>query len=105
MIIQIVNFNLNGLSDADYRGACDGWALDLARVTGLISKVWLADEAANTYGGVYTWAEPEAMDAFAQSDFFKAFVSSPSFSNITSRTFDILEVPSRITRASLAIAA
>ncbi len=44
MIIQVVNFNLKDLSDADYRSACDGLAPELARVPGLISKVWLADE-------------------------------------------------------------
>ena len=57
MIIQVVNFNLKDLSDADYRSACDGLAPELARVPGLISKVWLADEPSNTYGGVYTWID------------------------------------------------
>ena len=78
MIIQVVNFNLEDLSDADYRSACDGLAPELARVPGLISKVWLADEASNTYGGVYTWVDHQAMDAFAGSDFFKAFASNPN---------------------------
>ena len=99
MIIQVVNFNLNGLSDAAYRSACDGLATELARVPGLISKVWLADEASNTYGGVYTWVDRQAMDAFAQSDFFKAFATNPSFQNITSTVFGALERPSHITRA------
>lgn len=105
MIIQVVNFNLKGMSDADYQAACDGLAPELARVPGLISKVWLADEATNTYGGVYTWVDQQALDAFAQSEFFQAFATNPSFANITSRVFGILESPSRITRASLAIAA
>ena len=105
MIIQIVNFNLEDLSDADYRKACDGLAPELARVTGLISKVWLADEASNSYGGVYTWVDQQAMDAFARSDFFKAFATNPNFANITSTAFGILEGPSQITRASVAIAA
>src|SRR3989442_11993742 len=83
--IQVVTFNLNGLSDADYRRACDGWAPTLAAVPGLISKVWLADVASNTYGGVYTWVHRQAMEAFALSDFFKAFVSNPSIGNIAAR--------------------
>ncbi len=105
MIIQVVNFNLKDLSDADYRSACDGWAPELARVPGLISKVWLADEASNTYGGVYTWVDHQAMDAFARGDFFKAFAANPNFANITSRAFGILEGPSQVTRAAVAIAA
>ena len=105
MIIQVVNFNLNGLSDADYRSACDGLAPELADVPGLISKVWLADEASNTYGGVYTWANREAMEAFARSDFFKAFAANPSFANITATAYGILEGPSEVTRAPIPIAA
>ena len=105
MIIQVVNFHLKGLSDADYRNVCDGIAPELARVPGLVSKVWLADEASNTYGGVYTWTDRQAMDAFARSDFFKAFAANPNFANITSAVFGILEGPSQVTRASVAIAA
>ena len=105
MIIQIVNFNLKDLSGADYRSACDGLAPELARVPGLISKVWLADEASNTYGGVYTWVDRQAMDAFARSDFFKAFVTNPNFANISASVFGILEGPSHVTRAAIAVAA
>lgn len=105
MIIQVVTFNLMDLSDAEYRSACDGLAPQLARVPGLISKIWLADEASNTYGGVYTWGDRQAMDAFARSDFFRTFATNPSFANITSMAYEILEVPSRITRAPIGIAA
>ena len=105
MIIQVVNFNLKDLRDTEYRSACDGLAPELAGVPGLISKVWLTDEASNTYGGVYTWVNREAMDAFARSDFFKAFATNPNFANITSTAFGILEGPSQITRASIPIPA
>jgi hypothetical protein len=105
VIVQVVNFNLKNLTDADYRSACDGLAPELARVAGLISKVWLADEASNMYGGVYTWVDQQAMDAFARSDFFKAFATNPNFANITSKVFEILEGPSQVTRASIALAA
>jgi hypothetical protein len=105
MIIQVVTFHLNGLSDADYRATCDGLAPELARVPGLVSKAWLADEAANTYGGVYTWIDRHAMDDFARSDFFKAFAADPNFADITSSVFGILEGPSQVTRASIAVAA
>ena len=104
MIIQVVNFNRNGLSDAEYRSVCDGLAPELARVPGLISKVWLADEASNTYGGVYTWIDHQALEAFAQSDFFKSFASNPNFANITSKVFGILEGPSQVTRTPIPVA-
>ena len=105
MIIQVVNFNLKDLSDADYRSACDGLAPELARVPGLLSKVWLADEAANTYGGVYTWVDRSAMEAYLRSDIFAGVAANPNFAHVRSSIFGILEGPSQITRASIAIAA
>jgi hypothetical protein len=105
VIIQVVNFNLKDLTDADYRIVCDGLAPELARVPGLISKVWLADEASNTYGGVYTWADQHSLEDFANSDFFKAFAANPNFANITSSVFGILEGPSQVTRTPIAVAA
>ena len=105
MLIQVVNFNLKDLADGDCRRDCHAWAPTLAEVPGLLSKVWLADEATNTYGGVYTWTDRKAMHAFAASDFFRAFVTNPNIANITSQTFDILEGPSQITQTRLAAAA
>jgi Putative mono-oxygenase ydhR len=105
MHIQVVNFHLQGLSDADYRTACDGWAPAFASVPGLVSKVWLADEATNTYGGVYTWVDQTPMIAFASSELFKAVVTNPNLVDITSRDFSILDGPGVITQARIATAA
>jgi quinol monooxygenase YgiN len=103
--IQIVNFNLKDLSDTDYRIACDGLADVFAQIPGLISKVWLADEDANTYGGVYTWVDRAAMETYLRSDLFSAVAANPNFANITSAAFDVLDGPSRITRALITVAA
>jgi hypothetical protein len=103
--VQIVNLNLKDLSDSDYRQACDGLAPVFAEVSGLISKVWLADEATNTYGGIYTWVDRAAMEAFASSDLFRAIAANPNFVNITSRDFSVLAGPTRVTRARIPAAA
>jgi hypothetical protein len=105
MHVQIVNFNLQDLSDGDYRRACDGLAPVFADVPGLVSKTWLADEATNTYGGIYTWVDRAAMEAFASSDLFKSVASNPNFANITSRDFAVLAGPTAITQARILTAA
>ena len=97
--IQIVEFNLGDINDADYRSACDGLAKVLARVPGLISMAWLADEETNTYGGVYLWVDRGAMEAYLRSDIFNAVAADPNLVDITSRDFDALEGPSRTTFA------
>lgn len=99
MHIQIVTYNLGDISDADYRGACDGLAKVLARVPGLVSLAWLADERTNTYGGVYTWVDRAAMEAYLHNDIFIAVSADPNLVAITTRDFDLLEGPSRTTQA------
>lgn len=105
MHIQIVNLNLQDLSDSDYREACDGLAPVFADVPGLISKVWLADEATNTYGGIYTWVDRAAMEAFASTDLFKAIAANPNFVGITSRDFSVLAGPTAVTQPRVPAAA
>jgi len=105
MHIRVVNFHLEDLSDRDYRSACDGWAPAFSAVPGLISKVWLADETTNTYGGIYTWVDRAAMVAFASSDLFAAVVANPHLVDITSRDFSTLEGPGAVTQARIPAAA
>ena len=78
MHVQIVNFRLEAMTDREYREVCDSLAPAFAALPGLVSKTWLADEASNTYGGVYTWRDRQAMEAFADTDLFKGFVADPA---------------------------
>jgi hypothetical protein len=97
--IQIVEYGLRDISDADYRSACDGLAKVLARVPGLVSMAWLANERTNTYGGVYTWIDRAAMEAYLHNDIFIAVSADPDLVAVTSRDFDLLDGPSRTTNA------
>jgi heme-degrading monooxygenase HmoA len=98
MHVQIINFHLKDVSEGDYRAHCDEVAPAFAEVPGLISKVWLANRATNTYGGIYTWERREAMDDYAKSDLFKAVANNPNLAGITSIDFDVLEEPTSVTR-------
>jgi hypothetical protein len=99
--IQVVNFNLNVMTDSEYCQASEQeFGPAFANVDGLLAKVWLRDPATNTYGGVYAWKDKQAMTEFAKSDLFKAFVTSPNFVNITSRDYEVMEQPTRATRGS-----
>ena len=50
MHVQVVNFNLEGSSRAEYETVCNELAEAFAALPGLVSKHWLADEKNNTYG-------------------------------------------------------
>ena len=98
MHIAILNFQLQNTTADDFRAQCEHLAPELAKTPGLISKVWLADPTANTYGGVYTWRDRDAFQAFAQSEFVKALTANPAIKNVTLRDFAVLEGPTRVTR-------
>jgi hypothetical protein len=98
MQILIVNFNLDGLSEEDFERASDELAPAFAAVPGLTSKVWLADRAEGTYGGVYAFESEQAVDDYLASDLWAGVGATPGLVNISVRRFGVLEGPTRVTR-------
>ena len=67
-------------------------------LNGLKSKVWLSDEENNVYGGIYTWENLQNMNDYMTSSFYDEVLgNNPSFVNITSKAFEVLDGPTRIT--------
>lgn len=93
----VVNFNLKNMSDAEFRAFCDEVAPTFAGVPGLLSKIWLADPGTNTYGGVYTFENGAAYEAFTRSELFQSVASNPNFTGITAREYGVLDGPTRVT--------
>ena len=99
MQAQIITYQLDDISQAEYlRKMVEPDAPVLANVNGLISKVWLADEGRNTFGGFYLWESKEAMETFMHSDLVKAVVSRPFVKNVSSVDYTVNETASHITR-------
>ena len=88
MHVQIVNFNLKEMTDAEFRSMANEVAPAFASVPGLLGKIWLADAGKNTYGGVYIWQDAAAMRAYLASDLGKGVTGNPSFANLTSSLRD-----------------
>ena len=98
MVIQVVNFNLVGIGHQDYLGATIDVAPAFKELSGLISKVWLSDEANNIYGGVYTWENRQSMEDYLNSEFYdQVLESNPNFVNITYKVYDVLDEQTKIT--------
>ena len=101
MHAQLITYQLRDIAQADYlKQMVEPDAPVLASVPGLISKVWLADEAKNSFGGFYLWENKTAMDAFMQSDLVKAVVSRPFVRNVSSVDFEVNQRASSITRGT-----
>ena len=99
MQAQLITYQLNDISQAEYlKQMVEPDAPILANVKGLISKVWLADEEKNTFGGFYLWESKTVMEDFMHSDLVKTIVSRPFVKNISSVDFEVNQSASLITR-------
>jgi hypothetical protein len=98
MHIAILNFHLKGITKEQFYAACDELAPKLAAVPGLISKVWLADPSSNTYGGVYTFRDRAAFEAFVQGELGSSFRQNPGMTELSIRDYSVLQGPTRVTR-------
>jgi hypothetical protein len=99
MQAQLITYQLKDISQADYlKQMVEPDAPVLAKVPGLISKVWLADEEKNAFGGFYLWEDRPAMEAFMHSDLVKAVVSRPFVTNVSSVDFEVNQHASLVTR-------
>ena len=99
MHAQLITYQLGDISHADYlKQMVEPDAPVLAKVKGLISKVWLADIDKNTFGGFYLWDSKSAMEDFMNSDLVKAVVSRPFVKNVSSVDYEVKQTASSITR-------
>src|SRR5437763_15863207 len=99
MHAQLITYQLSNISQAEYlKQMVEPDAPIIANVKGLISKVWLADEAKNTFGGFYLWENKAAMEDFMHSDLVKAVVSRPFIKNVSSVDYEVNQSASLITR-------
>ena len=95
MVIQVVNFNLEGIGHEDYMGAAKEVAPSFNDLAGLQSKVWLSDEENNVYGGVYTWDNRQSMEDYLNSEFYDQVLgSNPNFVNVTYKACLLYTSPS-----------
>jgi hypothetical protein len=104
MSVLIINFQLNGVSDEQYRALVESAAPVFTTVPGLISKVFLADAESNIYGGVYFFESRAAIGAYLQSDIV-AGLNANSFTGVTAKIFDAIEAATAVTQGPLPIVA
>jgi hypothetical protein len=98
MHMQVITFKLNGIDDAAYRAHAEHSAPMFAALPGLRAKIWLANQRANTYGGIYTWDDVAAMRAYQGGKIFEALQTNPHMIDVTASDFSVLVGPTKKTR-------
>ncbi len=103
MHAQIITFRLVNMDESGYRAACAEMAPAFADLPGLQAKVWLADPATGTYGGVYLFRDREAMESYAASELFATVAAFPHFADIAARDFAVYDDLTQLTQPHIAI--
>lgn len=101
VVMQVIEFRLAGLGEADYRALAERVAPVFSSMPGLLSKVWLANAETNTYGGVYTWRDRASLEHYRESEVYAQLVANPGLADLNDRDFAILPEPTRVTSAAV----
>ncbi|MBA2752235.1 MAG: YdhR family protein [Actinobacteria bacterium] len=96
MYVQIVTYNLNGVSEQDYIDVAHQVASQFDAMGGLQAKVWLRNPDSNSFGAVYFWDDREAQERFAASDLFEG--TYPGFANVVSEGYEVYDQLTRATQ-------
>lgn len=75
----------------DFTSANEAAAAAFADVDGLPAKIWIADPASNTYGGMKLFRGSPAVDSYLESGIFKSIVDDPSIEDATYRSYEVIE--------------
>ena len=102
MYARIVTFRLDGLTAAEYQDHVAAVAPAFTAWPGLLAKVWLADDAAGTYGGVYLFTDRASADRTRDTDLFRSMATNPMFADVSVREFNVLDEPTAITASAFA---
>jgi hypothetical protein len=105
MHVRIVTFRREGISAVEYQNHAAAVAPAFTRWPGLLAKVWIADDEAGTYGGVYLFADRDSADRSRDSDLFRSMATNPMFADLSVREFSVLDEPTAITASAFAFAA
>jgi len=95
--IQVVTFQLAGLEPDAYQAHVEASAPAFTEIPGLRAKAWLANPSTNTYGGIYVWESPEALEAYVNGPIFSALLANPGVADVTTRDYGVLERPTKVT--------
>ena len=101
MFVQVVTYNLEGISEEQYLDVANQLAPRTSNLPGLLAKVWLENEGSNRYGAVYFWEDEESMVRFTDTDLFEG--RAPEFAGLRIEEFKVLERLTAMTQPALEI--
>ncbi len=99
MSATILQLNLNfSVSSEDYEHVVSALVEDFAKVDGLRWKVWLMNKDESEAGGIYLFENKDSAKAFLSGPLAKQVSSHPALSNLSVKTFDVMDKLTSVTR-------
>ena len=98
MSVKLLQLNLKfNVSPDEYKEAVGPLANELAAVPGHRWTIWLMNEADREAVGMYVFEDEASLNAFLQGPIVAGLSDAPILSDITVKTFDVIEEQTAIT--------
>jgi hypothetical protein len=102
MAKQLLQLNFKyGMERAEYEEIADQLSGAFAALKGLEWKVWLMDEENHKAGGIYMFDSEASLNEYLEGDLAAQVAGHPAFSDMDVKPFEVLDGPSKTTRAPL----
>ena len=96
MYVQIIEFERQGLTRAEYEEFCVSAVPAIAEIPGVLGKLFLSDTDSSRCAGIYTFTDRDAAEQYLRSDLFQgAMAANPAIASLRMRGSDLLERPTR----------
>jgi hypothetical protein len=103
MYIEIITFNLSGMTEQQWREQAERNATKYAECRGLLAKLWMSNPETNTCGAVYLWKDKETLDEHNRGPLAERVRTHPNYRNQSITEFKLLEDLVRKTQPGLKI--
>jgi rhodanese-related sulfurtransferase len=92
------------VSPDDFEKGCTVEAAQpFAAVDGLQWKIWIVNRETGVAGGIKLFEDEQTLAAYMNGPLWQAIMNFPAWTDFQATVFDILEVPSAVTRAPLGV--
>ena len=101
MHVQVVTYRVAEVSETEFIEANRAFAEAMARVPGLLAKVWLQGADPSQFGGLYLWRDRQAYEDFLSGDLWAEVLADDSMLDVVSTDFRVMEGLTELTQPGL----
>jgi hypothetical protein len=101
MHVEVINFNLEDMTDEEWHEVGKGLVDAYNELPGLLAKIWIENTDRNVFGGIYLWRDKESMEAFHDGWMGERIRNNPKYANVTFNDFHVVDELTKATQPVL----